>query len=113
MLRTDRLEAVAAQVAELVERTPLPLDGLPPPLPMLLTIGRSLGINPESTLRLTAGQWLRSSVAAASADPARADRIAAWLADLIAWLRDERTDPPAELDLTPGPSSASGEANAS
>lgn len=94
MLRTDRLAEVAEVVADLIERTPLPPDALPPAAGTLLSLARLARLDIEALIRSTAASSLRSLPSQASADPDRADALAGWAAHLLAWLRDERDDPP-------------------
>lgn len=100
MLRLDRLAEVTTAVAQLIETAPLPPDALPPAAATLLALARVARLDVEALIRSTAATSLRSLPSQASADPARADELAAWGAHLLAWLRDERDDPPsADLPL--------------
>lgn len=95
MLRTDRLDAVTAEVTDLLARTPLPADALPPALTPVLRIAKMAGLDLEAIFRAQAIGSIASFASRASADPERADAVAGWIAHLLAWLRDERDDPPA------------------
>lgn len=94
MIRTDRLDAVATEVARVIEATPLPPGTLPPAIETAARFARMAGLDLDATVRATAAGSLRSLASQASADPARADALAGWLAHLLAWVRDERDDPP-------------------
>ena len=61
----------------------------------LSTLAKVAGIDLEAFLRAQLVGSISSLASRASADPARADALAGWLAHLLAWLRDERDDPPA------------------
>lgn len=100
MIRTDRMEALAGELARLVETQPLPPGSLPPMVATLERAARMLGLDLMTQARAMVAGSLRSLPSQASADPARADAVAAWLAHLLAWLTDQRDDPPpAELPL--------------
>lgn len=94
MLRTDRLEAVTSELGRIIESTPLPPDALPAPAAGLMRVARMAGMDVEAMARTAISGSLASLSSRASADPARADELAAWFAHLVAWLRDERDDPP-------------------
>jgi len=100
MLNPGKLEAVTSELVRLVETTPLPPEALPAGASGLMRAARLVGVDLDSLARSTLAGSLRSLQSRASEDPAKADELAAWCAHLLAWLRDERDDPPpAELPL--------------
>ena len=81
-------------LARILETTPLPPDALPPAAAGLVRVARMAGMDVERMARTTVSGSLASLASRASADPARADELAGWVAHLVEWLRDERDDPP-------------------
>lgn len=99
MLNPDKLEQVASELVRILETTPLPPSALGPLAPALSILAR-FGINLEAMIRGQVVSSLRSSASLASSRPEQAEAIASWIVHLIAWLRDERDDPPpADLPL--------------
>lgn len=94
MLRMDRLAMVVDELARVIEATPLPLDQAPPAVAGLVKAAKIMRLDLDRVVRSMVADSTRSLPSLASADPARADAIAAWSAHLLAWLRDERDDPP-------------------
>lgn len=95
MLNPDKLAQVTQELARLIDTTPLPAESLPPAAGSLMKAARMVGLDLDRLARSTLTGSLQSLQRRASEDPAKADELAAWLAHLIAWLRDEREDPPA------------------
>jgi hypothetical protein len=94
MVNLDRLTAVTDELARVVEATPLPPGALDPTLATLVRAARIVGLDLEAVIRARAASSIRSLASQASADPERAEDVAAWASHLLAWLRDERDDPP-------------------
>lgn len=102
MLRIDRLEAVTSELSRAIESATLPPEALPAPASALVKVARIAGVDLERLAKATILGSLESLRSRASANPAAADELAGWFAHLLAWVRDERDDPP-PADLPPLP----------
>jgi hypothetical protein len=94
-MMTDRLQAVADELARVVQETPVPPGALPPKLAAAERLARMAGIDPLALARSMTADSLRSFPSLASADPARADAWLAYVRAVLAWVAGEADEPPA------------------
>lgn len=99
MIVKERANLLAGQLEALVQRTPIPLDNLPTTWSALLKAARLIRLDVPGLLRGTVIDVLRSLPAAIESDADRADRVAAWLVHVAAWITGQTDEPPADLTL--------------
>ncbi len=105
ILRIDRLEQVTAELLEGLDQLDV-WAALPRQLVAPLMLAKRFGRLDLPALALAE---VRSSVerlpSEARSDPARADRLAAWLVHIVAWLTDQTDAPPPRFpELAPATS---------
>lgn len=100
ILRTDRLEAIAEQLAAAIESQPIDLAALPPAIAAAAKVARTFArVDLAEVARSTVTGSLRRLPEVARSDPERADRVTAWAVHALAWLAGQVDEPPAELVL--------------
>jgi hypothetical protein len=98
-MQTDRLAILTGQLATMIEAVDVEAN-LPPPIRAAAKLMRTFGrVDLVATVRATVLAWVVSLPAWAEAEPDRAETVAKWAADVLAWLRGETDDPPPALTL--------------
>jgi hypothetical protein len=102
ILNTERLETISDELVAAIDSLDV-LGNLPPEWAKPLRILAMMGFDLPGRVKAEVRSSVARLPAAARSDTARADRLAAWLVHLAAWLTDQTDVPPGPLELEPLP----------